>query len=148
MIPKSQLISLSMVPGMGPRRIRFLLRKYPEVEDMAILSKLDVMQVDGISHDLCTQIKAMNMDTGLRALEKTKEMDAQYLTYWNSGYPELLKVIYDAPVGLFVLGSIPKLPCIGIVGTRHASVYGMTVCIYPGSYQSWILYCERVCQGN
>ena len=137
-----------MVPGMGPRRIRFLLRKYPEVEDMAILSKLDVMQVDGISHDLCTQIKAMNMDTGLRALEKTKEMDAQYLTYWNSGYPELLKVIYDAPVGLFVLRSIPKLPCIGIVGTRHASVYGMTVCIYPGSYQSWILYCERVCQGN
>ena len=57
-------------------------------------------------------------------MKKTKEMDAQYLTYWNAGYPELLKVIYDAPVGLFVLGSIPKLPCIGIVGTRHPSVYG------------------------
>ena len=46
-----------MVPGMGPRRIRSLLRKYPEVEDMTILSKSDVMQVVVISHDLCTQMK-------------------------------------------------------------------------------------------
>ena len=60
MIPKSQLISFSMVPGMGPRRIRSLMRKYPEVEEMTMLSKSDMMQVDVISHDLCTQ---MNKDT-------------------------------------------------------------------------------------
>ena len=59
------------------------------------------MQVDGISHDLCTKIKSMDMDTGLRALERTEEMNAKYLTYWHSGYPKLLKVIYDAPVCLF-----------------------------------------------
>ena len=34
MIPKSQLISLSMIPGVEPRRIRSLLREYPEVEDI------------------------------------------------------------------------------------------------------------------
>ena len=39
MIPKSQLISLSEVPGMGPRRIRALLREFPELEDIANLSK-------------------------------------------------------------------------------------------------------------
>ena len=39
MIPKFQLISLSTVPGMGPRRIRSLLRKYPEVEDMTMIYK-------------------------------------------------------------------------------------------------------------
>ena len=57
MIPKSQLISLSLVPGMGPRRIRSLLWQYLEVENMTMLSKSDVMQVYVISHDLCTQMK-------------------------------------------------------------------------------------------
>ena len=54
----------------------------------------------------------------------TESMGARYFTYWDSEYPELLKIIYDAPVGIFVLGKIPQLPCIGIVGTRHPSAYG------------------------
>ena len=57
MIPKSQLISLSAGPGMGPRRIRSLLRKYPEIEDITKLSKLDVMQVDGLSGELAGKTK-------------------------------------------------------------------------------------------
>jgi len=35
-----------------------------------------------------------------------------------------LKTIYDAPVGIFVIGEIPQLPCLGIVGTRQPSHYG------------------------
>ena len=46
MIPKSQLISLSEVPGMGPRRIRALLRKFTELEDITNLPKSDMMQVE------------------------------------------------------------------------------------------------------
>ena len=60
MIPKSQLISLSSVPGMGPRRILFLLRKYPELEDITMLSKSDVMQVDEISAGLAGKTKILN----------------------------------------------------------------------------------------
>lgn len=57
MIPKSQLFSLSAVPGMGPSRIRSLLWKYIEVEDITMLSKLDVMQVDGLSGELAGKTK-------------------------------------------------------------------------------------------
>ena len=35
MLPKSQLISLSAVPGMGPRRIRALFRKFPTINPWA-----------------------------------------------------------------------------------------------------------------
>ena len=39
MISKSHLISLPAVPGIEPRRIRALLRKYPELDGVATLSK-------------------------------------------------------------------------------------------------------------
>ena len=71
MIPKSQLISLSEVPGMGPRRIRALLRKFPELEDITNLSKSDMMQVEGISGDLATKTKGIDLDIGNRAMDKT-----------------------------------------------------------------------------
>ncbi len=109
---------------MGPRRIRALLRKFPELNDVANLSKSDMMQVEGISGDLATKTKSINLDIGKRAEDKTDAMGAKYFTYWDSDYPAHLKTIYDAPVGIFVLGKIPQLPCMGIVGTRQPSVYG------------------------
>ena len=61
MIPKSHLISLSAVPGMEPRRIRALLRKYPELDDVATLSKSDMIQVERISGELATNTKRINL---------------------------------------------------------------------------------------
>ena len=66
MIPKFKLISLSAVPGMGPRRIRALLRKFPELEDITELSKSDLMQVEGISSDLAAKTKGINLELGKR----------------------------------------------------------------------------------
>ena len=96
MIPKFQLISLSAVPGMDPRRIRTLLR----IEDMTELSKSDLMQVEGISSDLAAKTKGIDLELGKKAEDKTASIGARYLTYWDSGYPEHLKTIYDAPVGI------------------------------------------------
>ena len=94
MILKSHLISLSAVPGMGPRRIRALLRKYPELDDVATLSKSDMMQVEGISEELATNAKRINLDIGKRAVATTESRGARYFTYWDSEYSELLKIIY------------------------------------------------------
>ena len=77
MIPKSQLISLSEVLGMGPRRIRALLRKFPELEDITNLSKSDIMQVEGISGDLAAKTKGIDLDLGSRAMDKTASMGAK-----------------------------------------------------------------------
>ena len=107
MIPKSQLISLSAVPGMGPRRIRALFRKYPNLDDISCISKSDLMQVEGISGDLAGKTQNIDLDIGKWAAEKTAAMRARYLTFWDQEYPEMLRMIYDAPVGIFILGEIP-----------------------------------------
>ena len=129
MLPKSQLISLSAVSGMGPRRIRALFRKFLELDDISKVSKSDLMQVEGISNDLAGKTQNIDLDIGKQAVEKTGAMGGRYLTYWDVEYPEMLKIIYDAPVGIFILGEIPQLPCMGIVGTRQPTAYGkkMTV---------------------
>jgi predicted Rossmann fold nucleotide-binding protein DprA/Smf involved in DNA uptake len=79
---------------MGPRRIRALLIKYPELDDVATLSKSDIMQVKGISGELAANVKRINLDIGKRAVATTESMGARYFTYWDSEYPELLKIIY------------------------------------------------------
>ena len=110
MLPKSQLISLSAVLGMGPRRIRAIFRKYPNLDGVTQLSKSDLMQVEGISSDLAEKTQNIDLDIGKQAEDKTAAMGARYLTYWDPEYPEMLKMIYDAPVGIFILGEIPSLP--------------------------------------
>ena len=112
MIQKSQQISLTAVPGMGPRRIRALFRKYPDLDDISCISKSDLMQVEGILCDLAGKTQNIDLDIGKQAIEKTAALGARYLTYWDREYPEILKMIYDAPVGIFISGGIPSLPCL------------------------------------
>ena len=83
MISKSHLISLSAVPGMEPRRIRALLRKYPELDDVATLSKSDMMQVEGISGELVTNARRFNLNIGKRAVATTESGEIIYKIYLN-----------------------------------------------------------------
>ena len=76
MLPKSQLISLSAVPGMGPRRIRALFRKYPDLDGVTQLSKSDLMQVEGISSDLAGKTQNIDLDIEKRAAEWGLTMNA------------------------------------------------------------------------
>lgn len=68
-----------------------------------------------------------------RAEAEMSSRGVVFIARGETGYPELLKMIYDPPFGLFVLGGsvmdgtrkdIPRLPRIAIVGARSASRYG------------------------
>ncbi len=124
MIPRHQIISLTGVKGVGPRRIRNLLRNYPGLDDVTGLSKPELCRIDGISTEIAGNILAIDESYGRRALENITKIGGQYHSYWDEEYPELLKTIFDAPVGIFTLGEIPTGPAIAIVGTRRLTAYG------------------------
>jgi len=109
---------------MGPRRIRNLIRHYPEVEDITRLSKTDLCRADGISAEIALNIRAMDDGYGRLALDNIATIGGRYCSYWDEEYPDLLKTVYDAPVGIFTLGDIPAGPAIAIVGTRRITAYG------------------------
>lgn len=56
------------------------------------------------------------------------QTNVQALSYFDPGYPALLKEITDPPPVLFYRGKLgdPKEACLAIVGTRKMSAYGMT----------------------
>ena len=56
------------------------------------------------------------------------QRNVQFLTQNDAEYPELLREIYDPPIGLYWQG-VYRLdrPCIAIVGTRRSTLYGYGV---------------------
>ncbi len=60
-----------------------------------------------------------------KIVERMIQNNIRLLTIYDDGYPMYLKEIPDAPVVLFVKGSlIPEEIIIGVVGSRHATRYG------------------------
>lgn len=61
-----------------------------------------------------------------RELAALKNYGAQLVVYGDAHYPPLLRMIYDAPPALTVLGHIPdwQRPMVSMVGARNASALG------------------------
>lgn len=51
-------------------------------------------------------------------------MNIQHITHRVKTYPEILRQTHASPKELFVLGELPELPCVAVVGTRHPTQYG------------------------
>ena len=65
-------------------------------------------------------------------LEKEKQKMAvsgiRFVDRWNPAYPVSLTELYDPPIGLYWKGDyVVERPCVAIVGTRRATLYGRKV---------------------
>ena len=88
MLPNHQLISLTNVKGIGPRRIREILRQFPTLEDLSHLSILDLKQIKGITHDMAQNIVNLDEDFGRIALDKISELDGRYISFDSDELPK------------------------------------------------------------
>ncbi|MBQ5951371.1 MAG: DNA-processing protein DprA [Lachnospiraceae bacterium] len=61
-----------------------------------------------------------------REWESLPDRGVRFLTEADPGYPERLKLIYDAPFGLLYKGELPsdRLPAAAVVGARNSTAYG------------------------
>jgi len=62
-----------------------------------------------------------------RVLEQLAATGWSFLPAADPGFPALLDVLADPPLGLFVRGALPDRPPVAVVGARHASAYGREV---------------------
>ncbi len=61
-------------------------------------------------------------------LEKTEKYGGRILVPEDEEYPQALRDIKEAPIALYVLGTLPRNQvCIGMVGTRKITAYGRRV---------------------
>ncbi len=125
-------IALLDVPKITPGKIKNLLRRFNNPEEIFRRKKEELLTVEGIDEEVATNIKNFNLDNcqeKIKIAEKTKTKTVSFL---DEGYPKNLLDIKSFPPILFLKGEIRSEDelSLAIVGTRNPSHYGVVSAEY------------------
>ena len=115
--------------GMGDKTKTVLLSHFEDPEDIYFAPELEFERFEELSPSAVESIMDKDLTPCEEILEQCQRKGIHILTYQDAAYPARLKNIPDPPMVLYYKGTLPvfdELPVIGVVGTRKASVYGMT----------------------
>lgn len=119
-------LSLKLKPG--SRTGEILLRRYGSVG--GIYDNAWEEDTPGVPRAERYRLADRNLDAALRILDFCTVNGIFLLTPDMPEYPVRLRRLINAPPVLYGMGSLPPLDshlCLGVVGTRHPSSYGMTM---------------------
>ena len=115
--------------GLGDRAKRILLEHFLDPEAVYFADEAALRQAE-LSPEAKAALLDKNLDSSEKILTDCRKLGLNILTFQDAAYPVRLKNIPDPPLVLYYKGSIPAfdaLPVIGVVGTRKASAYGLTI---------------------
>jgi DNA processing protein len=127
----SELVSslrLSLVSGVGPRLRQALLDRFGTAEAVRSATAAELRGVSGVGEKVCRAIiTAHDQIDAAAELDCCQRHGIAVLTQADTDYPRLLREIHDPPGVLFAKGKLAPQDglAIGIVGTRHATRYGL-----------------------
>lgn len=122
-------LRLSLVSGVGPRAWQELLTAFGSPTRVLDAMPSELQAVDGIGPKLSQAIARARHEIDAEAeLALCKKHDIDILFARGEGYPAPLLEIPDPPGILYRRGTIvpQDAMAIGIVGSRHASTYGIS----------------------
>lgn len=125
-------IWLSRIEGLGPIKIKELLKQYKTPENIWELDKNKLMQTKGIGENIANSILKKEYRENLEQYVKyMKKYNIGIMTIKDKDYPKNLLHIYDAPAILYYKGDKELLHTniIAMVGCRECSDYGKEVSI-------------------
>ncbi len=141
---KDALLVLNGLPHVGPVLLRRLLDSFGG-DPVAVLSGSmeSLTRVRGIGPHAAQALMDWEAYFDLeREKEKIGQYGAVFLERGHVDYPMLLKEMYDPPIGLYWLGGYKvDRPCVAIVGTRQASMYGLKVARKFGAELAGLGFC-------
>ncbi|MFZ3121996.1 MAG: DNA-processing protein DprA [Thermodesulfovibrionales bacterium] len=120
-------IALSDVPDIGPVTARKLFAIYKKPEAVFKAPYKELANIRGIGPAKAKNIKGYSewgkIDAQLKKLDAT---GIKIVSFSNKDYPEMLKNIEDAPIVLYIKGTIQKEDryAVAVVGSRKYSPYG------------------------
>ncbi|HYF35743.1 MAG TPA: DNA-processing protein DprA, partial [Prosthecobacter sp.] len=121
-------LALNLIPQIGPVRVRKLLRHFGSPERILTAKASEILQVEGFGLAQAEALAGWEAQVDLADEQrKISERGLTILTQEDELYPPLLKEIHDPPLVLYVWGQVTKRDhnAIGVVGSRHATLYGM-----------------------
>ena len=125
------LLILNGVPHVGPVMLRHLMDEFSN-DPVAVLSgdRRRLLNVKGIGDKAAGVLIDWPKYFDLaKERQKMATSGIRFVDRWNVDYPASLAELYDPPIGLYWKGEYAKVdrPCVAIVGTRRATLYGRKV---------------------
>lgn len=122
-------LGFSLIPEIGPKRLLRLRNWFHDLESAWTASESALYEA-GLGQHATRNLLALRARLNLPAeIEKLERIGARFITLDETEYPGLLKQLPDAPIVLYVRGTL--LPdderALAVVGTRRASTYGRDV---------------------
>ena len=121
-------LCLALVPGVGPRIRQALLERFGTAEVVLSAAPSELRGVAGVGPKLTRSISdARNHSDTEKTIELCQDHGISILTDSHESYPRMLQEIADPPGVLFIHGEIlaDDALSVAIVGTRHATNYGI-----------------------
>jgi DNA processing protein len=120
-------LTLNLLPGIGPVRVRRLTDHFGSAEAIFAATDRELQFVEGIGPEAARSIRSGSDGAlGAKELAKATEMGVTVLAFDDSRYPSALREIYDPPLVLYVRGKVPERWArgVGLVGSRLTTHYG------------------------
>ena len=121
-------VRLALVSGVGPIIRQALLERFQTAAAVLAASEKELREVKGVGAKLAASIQAATREVNAEEeLAHCTAEQIQVLLESDGGYPKPLREIHDPPGVLFLKGTLLPVDAlaIAIVGTRHATAYGL-----------------------
>ena len=127
---RQAFLVLNALPNIGPITTNRLLEELggdPRAIFAAGVRRLE--SVKGVGPAIARTVVNWTEHFDLAREEKRlADAGAGFITTRDDGYPKLLRQIHDPPIGLYRKGNYGFThPCVAIVGSRRATLYGQSV---------------------
>jgi len=123
-------ISLNMTPGIGPRAAANLLERFGSPRAVFNSSRRELESLRLNSESVESILRDEFRESAKKEIERCENLKIELITLDDPEYPTPLREIPDPPLVLYAKGdwrACVRLPMIGIVGSRVATVYGSNV---------------------
>lgn len=125
---------LNNINGVGRVSIRKLLEEFETPENIYHAEENDIILLLQKSDKIKSFFESKNEEAIKRGLDRLKAKKISFIHQDSINYPDRLKVIPDAPYGLYLKGVFPKedKKSIAIIGARNCTRYGKEMARYFG----------------
>jgi DNA processing protein len=128
--PRQALLVLNGLQHVGPIMLRHLMDAFDQ-DPVAVLAgdRQKLLSVKGVGEKAATVLTRWPEHFDIsKEIERMKTAGLRFLAQTDAAFPPMLQEMYDPPIGLYWKGKYNvDRPCVAIVGTRRATLYGLGV---------------------
>ena len=134
-------IWLSLCKKVGAKGVSELLKTFGTPENIFRADREQLVHTPGVTKAMLPSLLDKSLYQTNQVLETCFSKQIGILTLFEDAYPTALRAISDPPAVLYLCGSLPDTEdraVIGVVGSRQASAYGLSVaelmgyCLHSG----------------